>query len=456
MTETTRAAIDYYHHLLQTSYATSTHERLMRAIEEGGMMYGGWPICDALRPYFLDSKPYEGVRQVAKLVFRGVTTLARLLGADPALRKKLDLTPEEEALVQMDPAEPAEVVGRFDGFLGPDGVMRFVEYNSMPGGIMMGDELRAMYAEAPIMAEFSRRFPTRGVSTSALVCDALLRIHHRKGGSGRPNLAILSDHPDPGDSHSESLLLLSEMPKLVRVVTAGGFEVRIVDPQQLRLDHGHLMAEDFRIDVALVANWPPFVKSVGPDSPFWRAVQNRSTWILNSAATAILRGSKSVFTLLSDSAYHRLFEPEVVEALVRHVPWTRRVRQTRTTYRDREIDLVPFMVANRDRLVLKPVDSYGAKGVVLGWQCDDAAWASALDHALASPYVVQERVPLDSEIFPEMNHGKLEFSERHVSMDPFVWHDDEIHGIHLRLSKTAILNIATGEGSTSPMLLIDD
>ena len=36
-------------------------------------------------------------------------------------------------------------------------------------------------------------------------------------------------------------------------------------------------------------------------------------------------------------------------------------------------------IANhRVQLVLKPNDEYGGKGIVLGWEADDAAWADAL------------------------------------------------------------------------------
>ena len=35
-----------------------------------------------------------------------------------------------------------------------------------------------------------------------------------------------------------------------------------------------------------------------------------------------------------------------------------------------EIDLVPWVLANKDKLVLKPNDDYGGKGIVLGWTVD--------------------------------------------------------------------------------------
>lgn len=237
---------------------------------------------------------------------------------------------------------------------------------------------------------------------------------------------------------------------------ASGFEVRMIDPHQLTFESGRLRAGDFEIDVALVASWPQFARTIDPSAPFWRAVQGRAIWILNSASTAILRGSKSVFALLSDPAHHHLFEPGVAAAVARHVPWTRRVQPGTTTFGDREILLLPFLAEHRDEIVLKPADEYGAKGVVLGWQCDDAAWTAALEHALATPYVAQARVPIDRQRFPTMVHGELQFDERHVTLDPFVWNDTEVHGAYVRLSKTEILNVSAGGGSNTPMLIFDE
>ena len=69
------------------------------------------------------------------------------------------------------------------------------------------------------------------------------------------------------------------------------------------------------------------------------------------------------------------------------------------------VDLVQFIVEHKDQLVLKPNDEYGGKGIVLGWEVDDAAWAEALRTALREPYIVQERVSLPSEPYPSVVDG---------------------------------------------------
>jgi hypothetical protein len=450
----TRAAIEYYHDLLAREHLASTQEHLDRATEERGIRFLGRPICEVLRPYFIHTRTYEALNQAAALVSRGVTALSRRLAIDEVLRRALALTPEEEAIVRQDPGEPTELVGRMDGFIGPDGAICFIEYNPTPAGLTFGDELRDVFAGMPIMASFARRYPLRSISTKHLVCDALLRMHQRKGGTGRPTIAVVAMAAERAGDDVAYLLKLEEMTKMFQIVVAGGFEVRFVDPAQLTLRDGRLFADDFRVDSTLVADWPRFLKSVAPDAPFWQAVRGGAMWIINSAAAAILRGSKSVFALLSDPVYSSFFEPEVAAALARHIPWTRRVLEGKTTYRDQTVDLVPFIAAHRDTLVLKPADEYGGKGVVLGWECDDATWTATLEYAVKHPYVVQERVLVGSELFPSMTNGELAMEKRYFDVSPFIWNDTDAAGCFVRLSKTAILNLTAG-GGTTPMYLID-
>ena len=89
-------------------------------------------------------------------------------------------------------------------------------------------------------------------------------------------------------------------------------------------------------------------------------------------------------------------------AIARFVPWTRVVEERRTDARRRGgRPRARTCARSRDRLVLKPNDDYGGKGIVLGWTVDDAEWDAALAKALAEPYIVQERVPIPSGAVPE-------------------------------------------------------
>ena len=119
------------------------------------------------------------------------------------------------------------------------------------------------------------------------------------------------------------------------------------------------------------------------------------------------------------------------------------------------IDLVPFIIEHKDELVLKPNDEYGGKGIVLGWEVDDAAWAEALRTALKDPYIVQERVSLPSEPYPSIVDGRLLVADRMLDTAPYVVYGEYVDGCLTRLSTAALLNVTAGGGSSVPTLLVD-
>ncbi|PZG01910.1 hypothetical protein [Micromonospora deserti] len=77
----------------------------------------------------------------------------------------------------------------------------------------------------------------------------------------------------------------------------------------------------------------------------------------------------------------------------RYLPWTRILSDRKTTRAGAEVELLPFVVKNRDLLVLKAGLGESGKQVVIGREVDQATWESALDAAAADgTSVVQDFV----------------------------------------------------------------
>ncbi len=64
-----------------------------------------------------------------------------------------------------------------------------------------------------------------------------------------------------------------------------------------------------------------------------------------------------------------------------YLPWTRILTDRRTTWGDRDVDLVPFSVANRELLVLKDSLGMSGKQVVIGSQASQPEWEAAVTEA---------------------------------------------------------------------------
>ena len=138
------------------------------------------------------------------------------------------------------------------------------------------------------------------------------------------------------------------------------------------------------------------------------------------------------------------------------MPWTRVVEERTTSHGEQNVDLLPFIAANREQLVLKPNDEYGGKGIVLGWTVDDATWATAIQTALAEPYIVQQRVTVPSELWPAWTDGGLHLGERMLDTAPFMADSTMMTGVLTRIATDPLLNVTAGGGSNVPTFLVED
>ena len=115
--------------------------------------------------------------------------------------------------------------------------------------------------------------------------------------------------------------------------------------------------------------------------------------------------------------------------------------------RDTNVDLLEFIRANNERLVLKPNDDYGGHGITIGWNVTKSEWEKAIQSALADgDYLVQERVPTARETFPALtNDGRIEFAEQLVDLDPLLF-NGKVGSAFTRLSATELANVSSGGG----------
>lgn len=176
--------------------------------------------------------------------------------------------------------------------------------------------------------------------------------------------------------------------------------------------------------------------------------------MVNSFGCKLLH-KKASLAVLSDERQATLLDADERDAVSRHVPWTRVMEERQTLFASATVELVPFVAANRERLVLKPNDDYGGKGIVLGWTVDEATWNDAIQTALAEPYIVQERVTLPSEPWPMVLDGALHLGDSMLDTAPFMTDGQIMNGCLTRISTDALLNVSAGGGANVPTFLVE-
>jgi uncharacterized circularly permuted ATP-grasp superfamily protein len=164
---------------------------------------------------------------------------------------------------------------------------------------------------------------------------------------------------------------------------------------------------------------------------------------------------KASLAMLSDETQAHLFTADEQAAIERYIPWTRVLEERYTFYKGERVDLLPFLVKNKNEFVIKPNDEYGGKGVVLGWEAASDEWESALKTALVEPSIVQKRVPLPKIPYASWVDGKVEIYDRMIDTNPFIWYGNFVDGCLTRLSTVDLLNVTAGGGSIVATFVVE-
>jgi len=438
-------AIQEYHDLLTDEIAAESKAQLDDQLRRRGLFFGERAICTVLRPRFLTDTQYAFIQRAAVPVLRAFRKAYDAAIADEIFRAQFGLLPWEEDLVRQDPGfrDPSPT-SRLDAFLvGETGELHVVEYNAeTPAAPAYNDALSEVFLALPAMRAFLRRYDVRPLPGRHGVVHALLDAYAQWSRRREaPRIAILDWRDVP--THSEFVLF-------EQYFTAQGLPCRIVDPREVEYRGGRLVAGDFEITLiykrVLISE---LVARGGMDHPVVRAVRDGAVCMVNPFRCKLLH-KKASLAVIQDERNNALFEPDERAAIAAHIPWTRRVEERRTVYRGQPVDLVPFVLEQRDRFVLKPNDEYGGKGVVLGWLADARTWEAAVQSALAEPAIVQERAAVPTEPYPSLRNGRIEITDRQQDTDPYVLYGAHVDGCLTRLSTEPLLNVTAGGGSTVP------
>lgn len=119
--------------------------------------------------------------------------------------------------------------------------------------------------------------------------------------------------------------------------------------------------------------------------------------------------SKGALAMLSDERNRHLLTEQERVSLDRILPWTRMLRAGKVTLENGEqVEMLDYVLAHQEDLVLKPTLLHGGQGVLLGWEEQVSAqmWREQVTAGLDGPYLIQRRVDPLPEYFPD-ERGEL-------------------------------------------------
>jgi len=405
---------------------------------EQGATFDGRPLCNVLRPAFITPTDLYEVRRICRHTITAIRKVRRWMLSGRSWPETLDLPQAALDLVRIDPGfDRLGVTSRLDAFATPD-AFSFVELNAeAPAGIAYHDVLVRMFEEMAAMKWLRERVDVRPLRVSAWLLQALLTTYNEWGrGAGKPRIAIVDWQESP---------TVAEFRLLAERFGRSGYPTVVADPRELEFRRGRLYVGSQRIDLVYrrvlmedCLAHPDEVRGLVD------AVRERAVCMVNPFRAHLLH-RKRLFAHLTDPETPISFSADEAATVAAHVPWTRLVEDRKTTDPEQQpVDLLPFIRAHREELVLKPDDDYGGHGVCLGWNVDEQGWDEAIGRSMQVPHVVQKRVPQCSEEFPLMD-GSGRSAAFLVDRDPYVFRG-VLGGFLTRLAAGEIVNVTAGGG----------
>lgn len=164
-----------------------------------------------------------------------------------------------------------------------------------------------------------------------------------------------------------------------RVVFCGG-------AGELSVKNCCLYYGDLRIHAVL-----NYIADVLPQQIYW-CHKAGALSLYNGALTRMMSDKRNL-ALLSEFGDSEAFDEEERKIIHDHVPWSRVVVEGKTTYRGETVSFPDFLIASRDRLVLKLGIGYAGKEIFVGRFTPADEWNRQVQEAVShGGWMVQEYV----------------------------------------------------------------
>jgi uncharacterized circularly permuted ATP-grasp superfamily protein len=404
-------AVARYHKLLEgepykdLGWAAELEEK-MRAQH---LTLGGRPVSPVLRPHFVSQRQYANLVKAAEALYSAIDRIEKIALSTPAFMSRMEMLPAEKMLAAVNPGYPyMAVTSLLDTHLN-NGTLHFVGYTAdTPAGVVYGEALNNLFYESEPVKDFRRKYKLSKVGGTKPLLQSLLKAYKEFGGKKSPNIAILEFRQPFQSSESSEYLLLTEL------FRRENFPTEVVSPDQLEFRNGVLRKGDFQIDLVYRrVKVSEFLVRFDLTHPLVRAYREGAVCVVNSFRSELAQ-KKAIFDLLTDETITAGFPTAERKAIRDFIPWTRVVTASKTAYHNQTVDLPEFILANREKLVLKPNDDSGDRDSFRGAELDDAAW----ERATRSSYVVQEVVEPSTAVFPMNRSGHVEMQEMQIDVHP--------------------------------------
>jgi len=404
-------------------------------------MFGDSVIPSFLCPVFIDPQQADRLSGVLAHILSVLEKVTRLYFSDPDLREYFYIDQKAAELMEIDHGYSRNIViARPDAFLTQDS-LRFVEFNcDSPAGPGFADVQEQILRETFPLSAMRETCEFAKEQRREMLLKALLDSFHEFAGQGaQPRIAIID---------WKEVKTVNEFRVFKKYFEEQGIPATIADPRELKFINGQLEHKGFSINLIYRrVIFRELMERFDEVQDFLTAYKAGKVCVVNPFRSR-LASIKAVLAIVTNSKkFRHLFTEEENKVIKRHVPWTRRVLDREMIFEGKEVPLIKHVLTHRDNLVLKPTDSYGGKGVVIGREVGQSDWDALVNRIVQDQqdWVVQRYVDITRIQVPLEMDGRIEIAEKKYNINPFVFNGSYAGSI-ARMSDQSVINVSAGGG----------
>ncbi|MBN2055166.1 hypothetical protein JW905_09605 [bacterium] len=427
----------------------SVYQALTAGMNDKGCTFGSGPMPLYVKPYFIDGARMPEIRYTTEVLMRVMNKIAEVYYHDDSSKAMFYLSPEETELADVPVGYHQRVqITRNDAFMTDDKLM-YIEFNAdSPGGPMYSDVQGDLIQQSDVFAELCRKFTVGRDLIMWQILRMLLTCYKEWGGK--------KDFPSICISAGAGGGTTPEFHAIVAWLKTLGFTAEFCGTTEWTYENGHLrtptgMEPEVIYRRGWIGDWIHHMDGI---KPIIAALRDRKACLVNPLSST-LAANKSLFAVLQRPEILKMFTTEEQRVIREYLPWTRVFEKTKTDFRGMTIDLFEYVGKNKDMFVLKPIDQYGGKDVIVGWATSSAEWDQWVNKACApkGKFVVQEAVAIPEEELPVFHDGKLSFEKKKINVNFYCYGGIYTGGV-VRSSDSPVINVHKGGGMT-PIMFVD-
>ncbi|NMB27362.1 MAG: glutathionylspermidine synthase family protein [Tissierellia bacterium] len=414
------------------------YKKAVEKVANSNAKYKGKPVPFLYQPMFFTEQDIENFIRIGNTLISIANKVTGKYIESPRYREKFRYPKLLEELILVDSGYDMNIpIGRFDIFYYGNDKFKFIEVNTDGSSGMNEDNILAkVLLETESMKKMKEKYNITYFELVDKWVEECIKTYNKFDKKvEKPNIAIV-DFKESG--------ITAEFEEFKKAYIKKGYRAEIVDPRDLKYIDGSLYFNEMKIDLIyrrIVT--VEFIEKSKEIPDLINAYIDGAVCVVGSLKSQIMH-NKIIFKILHDRETLEFLTEEETKFIKDHIPYTEEFSGDRKVFDE--------VLNNKDKYIIKPVDSFASQGVYAGVDLTQDEWKEVLGKSWNQDCLFQEFIQPPVRPFVQFKKGGLKIEDFKLNIGAFMY-NETFAGLYTRISKDNIIFGREGYYSIPNMLV---